>query len=834
MHNRIIPAGTGRESGPTGDCSIDKPSRAALPRALRRLAILALAMGAIAGTRAPAAAQAGTGRVQGRVVAAETGEPLAGVRVSLAGTAQGTVSDASGDWRLNGVAAGEQTLVLQAIGRAPLRLNAGVRAGSTVELNARLAPAALMVDSLVVTAERTFAFTRDVESASRLGLTVREIPATVNVITQGYMKRRGLRTVTEAYNAAPGVSAGNIPGSPATLSMRGITFGGNAYLMDGVRVTNSDFISRNWDTWNYESIEVLKGPASVLYGVGVLGGAVNLIPKRASFGNDHSEALLSAGSFGTYRVAAGANRAVSDQVAVRGDVGYSRSAGWVDRTGREQGQAKVDVLYQPVDALQLDLTADYARDDYGTAYFGQPLTAPGIARHPTDVVKARDGLVLDRALRRANYDVTDGLMDSESYWLRSRASYQPTPRLRIVNDLSRYGGDRHWSNAEDFSFNAQTGLLDRTTTRIDHDHQFWMERAYLNWDLRRGGLGHRLSAGFEHGQTDFFTPRRFGETTSVDPFAPVRGTFPADTRENFSTRVDFDTDLAETALFLEEAFDVTDRLLLVGGLRYDRIAVDRTVDDLNAGTQSRFDRTFTPLSWRVGAVVDVHASTQLFGQYTAAVTPVSSFLTLSQSRAEFDLSRGTSMEAGLKSSFLDDRVALTASVYRLRQSDILTRDPDDFALTVQGGEKSSTGAELAFYAGLTQRLRVDGNLAVLDARFDELLAGGGVDLRGNTPANVPERVANGNAWYVLPGLPVTLGANVTSAGGFYTDDANTIRVSGYTVWGASASHDSRWGTVTLRARNLADRFYAEWSGYSPTQIYVGEPRSVEISWTGRF
>lgn len=207
---------------------------------------------------------------------------------------------------------------------------------------------------------------------------------------------------------------------------------------------------------------------------------------------------------------------------------------------------------------------------------------------------------------------------------------------------------------------------------------------------------------------------------------------------------------------------------------------------------------------------------------------------MSQARAEFDLSRGRSVEAGLKTLLWGDRLALTASAYRIAQDDILTRDPNDFALTVQGGEQSSTGVELAFSAEVTERLRVDGNLSYLNARFDELLGGDGTDLAGNTPSNVPERTLNGNASYTFGAIPVTVGLNVISVGDFFTDDANTIRVAGYDVWGASLTYDSAIGSFTLRGRNLADRLYVNWSGYSPTMVYLGEPRSFDVTWIQRF
>src|SRR5690606_1243384 len=117
-------------------------------------------------------------------------------------------------------------------------------------------------------------------AASRLGLSKRELPATVEVIDRDTIEMLGLRNLIEVYRSAPGVTAGNIPGSPASVAMRG--FSDVGYLFDGVRAADPALISRNLDTWNFERVEILKGPASVIQGTGALGGTINLVPRQPS------------------------------------------------------------------------------------------------------------------------------------------------------------------------------------------------------------------------------------------------------------------------------------------------------------------------------------------------------------------------------------------------------------------------------------------------------------------------------------------------------------------------------------------------------------------------
>ena len=159
-------------------------------------------------------------------------------------------------------------------------------------------------------------------AASRLGLSIKETPASVEVITQEVMEQRGARTFEEALRGGVGITAGGNPGGPSLTSTRGFTGGFVSYLFDGSRISTSGMSSRPQDTWNYERIEILKGPASVLYGEGAVGGVINFVTKRPDRNNPSKEAMLSYGSFGTVRAGVGLGMPVGEDSAIRID--YSR------------------------------------------------------------------------------------------------------------------------------------------------------------------------------------------------------------------------------------------------------------------------------------------------------------------------------------------------------------------------------------------------------------------------------------------------------------------------------------------------------------------------------
>lgn len=692
------------------------------------------------------------------------------------------------------------------------------------------------LDSIEVTeVAQPSALDNDSEVGSRLGLSARETPAALEILDQSELQARGAHTSIEALNAAPGVLAAALPSSPGITTLRGFSGGAVALLYDGIRQTAGPLITRDYDSFSFERIEVLKGPASVLYGEGALAGAINLVPKRPLVGQTQWSSVLGAGSHGLRRAGVDLNLGLGDSAALRTVLSNSRSDGYVDDTDTETQAGLVSLSLAPSDALRLDLSLDRFRDDYGTAYWGTPLVPLAQARDPSGIVRSSSGYVIDRALRRVNYNVADGYSRAAADWLRSRIRWQLSPTWHLVNELDRYGAERHWQNSETFTWDAAASGLRRSTTRITHDHDYWVERATLAADGELAGRRNRFSAGFEYSASDFYNQRRFGTTTPVDLLDPQRGRFPAGDEAllfpGAGNRVDFDTVSRVSALFVENAYDIAPRWLLVAGLRRDRIALERRAVDYNTGVLTEFQRDYSPLTWRAGAVFDAADRTQLYAQYSRAVAPVGSLFLISQANARFDLTQGDAWEIGLKSSLWDERLDLTAAAYRLRQDNIVTRDPAQVNLSIQGGRQSARGIELGASVRLTPQLRLDASLAVLDARFDTLIEAGGANRAGNTPANVPERLASLFALYAIADSPLSLSLGARHVGRYYTNSANSIRVAAHSVVDAAVNWRLPGGELSLRGRNLADALYADWSGGGADQMLLGAPRSVELTWT---
>lgn len=690
------------------------------------------------------------------------------------------------------------------------------------------------IEELVVTGAREVALDTRTSTGSRLGLSQRETPAIVDVLGQERLLERGLRTTNEALNSAAGVTAVDTGGSPGTVSMRG--FSGNAVSVnyDGVHQP-STMVTRNYDTFAFDRIEVLKGPASVLYGEGALGGAVNFVPKKPFTDGRRWQVLVQRGGFDTYRAAFDANVPLTDRLALRGIFSRAGSDGYIDDTVTRTTTANLGVLHEPSSNLTSFINVEYFENDNTATYWGTPVVPFDVAREPADVLVSTNGFVVDKALRRANFQYADATVKSDQLWVRWGIDWRLNDTWSFVNDLSYNEGDRLWHDAESYSYVVATGDVDRRPVHIRNLLSFWNERVMLSADSLVAGRRNRFLMGVEHSENDHLSIRRFGASTPVDPYKLARGVFPEINETNFPGATNFSDvgSLIKTnAMFLENAFDLSDRLLLVAGARYEEMDLDRTIDDHNLGTAVQFDRLYRQFSFRIGGVFDLTDRTHLYAQYNEAAAPVSTLVLLSEANSTFDLTQGASAEVGVKSSFWDDRAEVTLAAYRIRQTDIITRDPLNPNIAVQGGMQSSRGIELSGSVSLTRQLRLDINYAALEARFDELIEAGGADRSGNRPSNTPDHIFNLFASYRLARVPLRFTAGARHSGEVFADNANTVRVDGYTVVDASIGYAFPFGDLTLRGRNLGNELYVERAGRSA--VYLGTPRSVDLTFQARF
>ncbi|MGC4029932.1 MAG: TonB-dependent siderophore receptor [Steroidobacteraceae bacterium] len=648
------------------------------------------------------------------------------------------------------------------------------------------------------------------EVGSRLNLSLQETPAAVAVIGKEELDLRGDQSAMLAVSRAPGFSpVGMSAFAGSALAARG--FSGNnsvAQLYDGNRLfVSGGAMSFPTDTWPFQRIEVLAGPASVLYGSGAIGGAVNYVPRAINRERAEHEVYASLASWDTYRLAAASTGPISGRVAYRANVVVNDSAGYIDRNDSRTYAASGALLVGLGESSTLTLMLDRGDIDT-TPYYGAPLIGGGI----------------DPGTRRENYNVADARTRFLNTWARARLDVKLSDTLALRNELYYLDTTRYFRNLENYTWNPATQLVDRSFN-FGTDIAQWQTGNRFDLTLSQPLAGHvnQLIAGLELNQVGYSVDSVTTTNTSVNRYDPVPGLF------NYGAGFvpTLGTTTKQAALFAENVFDLTAKLKLVAGLRVERIDLERR----DKVALTRADLDFKPVTWRLGTVFEVNAATSLYAQYVVGNDAAGSLISLPAANAA-KLQTGRQWELGLKQSFWQGRADWTAALYGIEKDNLVSRDPLIPNVAQQIGQQSARGVEMSMAVRPMQVLTIDANLAVLRARFDdfnELVGGVAVSRSGNTPPNTPETSANLFAnWQISDSWQIGGGARYV--GKRWSDNANTLQIPSYTVADAFVNYRLNARTLfTLRGRNLTDEQWVVAPYNSGRQWALGDPRSWELS-----
>lgn len=687
-------------------------------------------------------------------------------------------------------------------------------------------------ETITVTGWRLRQLDLSSSTASRLGLSIRETPATIDQIDSAEILTRGFRTVEEATVSLPGVTSGGSPGDPSLFSMRGFIGEQITLLHNGLYLGPANMINRPGNTFNIASIEVLKGPASVLYGQGTIGGTVNVINKHPDFERDSVQFLGSYATFDTVSAGIGGNKILSDNVAARLDASYHRTSGYVDDAPSDSFNVTGALLYKPSDTLSVELSVDFLKDNL-SPYFGTPLIPGTAARDPIGgILSSSQGLVVDEALRFKNYNVADYRTKSWQVWPRLSVTWSPSEAVTISETAYWFHADRQWANAENYIYNPATGLIDRDRFFVFHNQDLIGNQLSAAFTHKLFGLDNKLVLGVDYSHLDFVRSRGFPDGDSVDPLNPNPGLFgPLDKRVS-PTRWD------QAAIFGEDVLNLTPELKLVTGFRAERLWLTRENFNLDGSfyAATSFTRTYKPFNWRAGLVYDLTRNVTAYASYSTGKDPVGNNIFLVNAGENFGLSSSRQFEGGIKAELPGGRGSLTAAVYDIKRRNILTLVGTDTLSNI--GSQTSRGFELSGQLKVTGNWTLIASGAYVDAKYGDFVDPNyGIDATGNTPANVPRWVAN--FWTTVRnvgGLPLELGGGVKYVGERTGNSANTLTLKPYATGIVYATYElSPNLSLAGRVNNLWNETFVQWADiYYPNQVILGEPRRFEVSILGRF
>ncbi|EJO29070.1 TonB-dependent siderophore receptor [Achromobacter marplatensis] len=654
-------------------------------------------------------------------------------------------------------------------------------------------------------------------TGTKTDTSILENPQSVSVVTRKEMDARNVQTVTEAIQYTPGVSVDQLgmDNQIEWISLRG--FSSPSSYLDGLR------LGPIWQSepFGLERVEVLRGPASVLYGESGPGGLTGMISKRPS-AERAGEVQLQAGNQDRFQGAVDLTGPVGETdewlyrvVALQRD---SNTA--VDYVKNDRVFLAPSLTWQPSAATRLTLLTQYQRDKIG--FLPQYLPA--------------DGTLHDNphgSVPRSRYV---GEPDREHY-LRDQTAVGYSLEHSFNDTFSLQQNARYTRVHQEFDTVTGNGLLpDRRTLRrrlFDADQTSYDINVDTTLTSRfaTGALTHTLLTGVEYSRQRYDSLNWICGTAEcappIDLFNPVYG----QTIQRPDLPV---TDALQhqerLGVYAQDQIRLGRWAYTLGG-RWDRVR-QSMMDRLSDTTTRSADHAFTA---RVGAAYLFDNGVTPYASYSESFQPTSGLIYPSSPAKP---TTGRQYEVGVKYEPAGHNSFVGVALFEVAQRNMATTDPVNPGFIVQSAETRVRGVELEGKLELSRQLSVLASYTYTDAEYKRSNDG----YEGNQVSITPRSQAS--AWVdyaftdALAGL--SAGAGVRYVGKRYGNASNTIELASYTLVDAALRYDLRtfggqWrnASVALNVNNLFDKDYVGVC-LSNTRCYFGAPRTVMATVTYRW
>ncbi|MFT3688962.1 TonB-dependent siderophore receptor [Paenirhodobacter sp.] len=630
-------------------------------------------------------------------------------------------------------------------------------------------------------------------TAAKSATPLAETPQSVSVVGRKEMAERGATTVTEALRYTPGVLTSARPATRYDLGgIRGFgTQGGQSWFdyLDGTRMLRGGYNAPVMDAWNIERIEVLRGPASVLYGGGMPGGIVNQVTKRP-----RDEAAREV----EFRLADPKGAALAFDVTgpVAGDSRYlyrvvglaSSMDGNVRHTKSERYMLAPSFTWRPTDSTEVTLQAGVIHDP--ASFYAVYLPSVGtLVKHPAGKKIPYDFNVEDPDF--AGFDRTQT-------WLGYEISHAFSPDVKLTHSLrwmdvdSEQHGMTPLPQAPMAWVTPDGSMLRRTALHVLDESRALTTDTRLEFGFETGAVEHRMLAGLDYQLLDF-TRHNSAETLAppIDYLNPVYG---VKLDLPYVRRVD--EDRRQTGLYLQDQM-AFGPWRVVAGLRHDhyRSTIDTT--DLASGLGRRGEVRHSKTTGRIGAVYDMGNGVLPYLSYATSFEPQASSITGVDGSGKpvgFNPTTGQQWELGLRYEPQSFRGMISAALFDIRQRNVAVASgvanplcSTPMNCQTQAGEVRSRGLELEAKAEVTEDFDLIASYAYTDIETIKS-SPAAVLAVGKTPAGVP--MHQFGLWgHRTFATGLSMGAGLRYVGSSWGDSANQHRVPDFTLVDLSLGYD---------------------------------------------
>lgn len=647
-------------------------------------------------------------------------------------------------------------------------------------------------------------------TASFTGQPIAEIPQSVSVIGREEMAQRNVQTTTQALQYVPGVFASNGAASQRFdyYSIRGFDATLNGALLDGLRSTTAQSYVR-YQPYGMERTEVLRGPSGFLYGAGSPGGVVNMISKRPT-----EEALREIGvQYGSFDRWQGqfdfSGPLKEDKTLLFRLVGVGRSSDTqIRQVPDNTGYIAPSLTWAPTDNTTLTVLASLSRDEFGP---------------PRPFVPIRGTLKPNPNGKMAWNTYLDGT-GLDNHQVQANIGYILDHRFNdvwSVQSSSRYAyADLFTQTLSGMGLAADMRTLNRTAYQFDIEGRIFSTNnmAKASWSAGPVEGESVFGLSYRHGTEDYYL--NYGRAAPIDIYLPTYGApFSASTAFTRTYQK-----AEETGIFTANTLTIAKRVVVDLSARQDWVSVN-TTNRMNGSVTRQKDDDFT---YRAGLTLLTGFGASPYVSYTTSFAPVLGTNFYGES---YKPTTGKQWEVGLKYKPDAFDGLFTIAWYNLEQDNVRTQDPDNPLNSVQTGQVTSRGLELAAVANVTTGFNLRASYTYMDLSTTRTTVQNAL---GKVPTGMPEHQASGWADYRIDSGPFTgwsLGAGVRYVGETYADTANTIVVPSFTLVDAAIRYE--FGQfrkeleglkLAVNATNLFDKKY--YSTCSASSCNYGFDRSV--------
>lgn len=650
-------------------------------------------------------------------------------------------------------------------------------------------------------------------SATRTDTALHETPQSISVIPSDVLQDTASTRLQDGLDYAGGVGRANNFGGQGltTFTVRGFTTG--EFYRNGFPINRG--YPNAPDANTVERLEVLRGPATSLYGRGDPGGTFNVLSKQPL-----AERKVTLGSQfddqGMHRASLDATGPLDEEgrLAYRLNVLGEGGETFRDNVQTERYDVAPVLSWQVNDTTRIVFEGDFMRNN-----------------HPLDRGLTRFANQRDRASRDTNVweKGSDNLLHNDNNMAQLRFEHQ-------LNEDWTLGGGMQWLDGTLKGNAVEANELQADGRTLGRNFSYrkleWTDRDYqlnLTGHFDTAGYAHTLLTGIEYEDYDYQSIIRRSAKGStaypIDLFDPVLGQpRPALTR----TTTDDKENLKTWAAFIQDQVALTDRLKALAGLRFERF--EHQYDNYLPGAAdwTAADNAVTP---RLGLMYDLTDTVAVYANTARSFKPNSG---ASRQGQGFDPEKGKSYEVGVKWEARDRQLSVDAAIYHIVKENVLANDPLDPTGTykVAAGEVRSRGLDITVAGNLTPEWRMIGGYAYVDAEVtqDTSLP------TGTRLANIPRNSFSLLNTYEfqdggLKGLGLGMGVK-------YVDDragqtaAQTYTMEQYTVVDLLSFYQvNEHVRLNLDLKNLFDKEYDE--GAFNNYVYPGAPRTVQagVSYT---